>query len=391
MVCEDSSSVDRVCVSVDPLPMVPTAEKPPDEDKKPRTILFIKCCLGLVIFSSINNVVLEQVTSLQTSHLSEWTLTFILSVMYAILARLAATCRESQATTSAAVPTKYFILIALSAFISTVTSMVALRYVCFITRIIGKSCKSIPIMVMGLLFGKRYPASKYISVVGLSAGVAIFLTSSYNRDDHTSPQKTQIVWGSLLLLISLVFDGITGALEDKYIALYQIPSLELMYQLNRFKAVFALLGMVWTRQWTALGSIQDQAFLLVLLSFTGALAQMCIFEIIQHFGALTLSIVGTCRKVLSICLSIVVFGHMMQKSQVAGVVLVLVSLSWSTFWSWRKKKTIRDHDHVELLSAAVPPVEIIEKEKQQFSKDQLVHLQRVEEWHVAQVVVTTAA
>lgn len=43
---------------------------------------------------------------------------------------------------------------------STFTSVRSLRYVIFPVQVLAKSCKPIPVMIMGALMGKKYPIKK---------------------------------------------------------------------------------------------------------------------------------------------------------------------------------------------------------------------------------------
>ncbi|KAJ8535349.1 hypothetical protein ON010_g13387 [Phytophthora cinnamomi] len=69
---------------------------------------------------------------------------------------------------------------------------------------------------------------------------------------------------------------------------------------------------------------------LMMLSLTGAFGQAFIFFTISKFGALTTAIIGTCRKVLSIVLSVFLFGHVLSMEQTVGLGLsfVGIGLNW---------------------------------------------------------------
>merc|ERR1740128_152145 len=57
-----------------------------------------------------------------------------------------------------------------------VTSNKALSWVNYPTQVVGKSCKPIPVMVLGVLVGrKRYPLLKYLFILMIVAGVAMFM------------------------------------------------------------------------------------------------------------------------------------------------------------------------------------------------------------------------
>ena len=50
----------------------------------------------------------------------------------------------------------------------------ALRFVSFPTQVLGKSCKMIPVMIGGVVAGRKYPASQYAQVAVVTAGVVAF-------------------------------------------------------------------------------------------------------------------------------------------------------------------------------------------------------------------------
>lgn len=308
------------------------------EDPKKRAWLLAYCFLGIMVSFTLNGLVLEKITTHRV--LGEMSLTFVFCLFYAVVALgLRAANKEKPST----MPQSMLAIVGVLAFGSTISSMVALRYVTFITRILGKSCKSIPVMLVGVLLGKRFAFKKYVSVVVLSIGVAIFLVGTAHEKQHRAVQHNEehdhvhehertpnMFLGISLLLVSLIFDGATGALEDKYMEKYHIGAFDLMYVVNIYKCVFSAVGMV------VMGEVPE--FLeyvvpslpnLVLLSLTGAMGQAFIFYTISKFGALTTSIIGTCRKVLSIVLSVIMFGHVLSGEQTIGLALSFVGIGFN--------------------------------------------------------------
>jgi UDP-galactose transporter B1 len=333
------------------------------EDTKKRAWLLAYCFLGIMVSFTLNGLVLEKITTHRV--LGEMSLTFVFCLFYAVVALgLRAANKEKPST----MPQSMLAIVGVLAFGSTISSMVALRYVTFITRILGKSCKSIPVMLVGVLLGKTFAFKKYLSVMVLSIGVAIFLVGTAHEKQHRAVQHNEehdhmhehertpnMFLGISLLLVSLLFDGATGALEDKYMEKYHIGAFDLMYVVNIYKCVFSAVGMV------VMGEVPE--FLeyvvpslpnLVLLSLTGAMGQAFIFYTISKFGALTTSIIGTCRKVLSIVLSVIMFGHILSFEQTIGLALsfVGIGLNWvrinTNCLSFGKKKNQAAQAELEL-------------------------------------------
>lgn len=97
----------------------------------------------------------------------------------------------------------------------------SLQYVDYITFILAKSCKLLPVMFLHVtLYGKRYPFYKY-AVVGLvTAGVAIF-TLQQPAGKKKKGADGNSSFGLLLLGINLLFDGLTNAAQDSIYAKFR--------------------------------------------------------------------------------------------------------------------------------------------------------------------------
>ncbi|KAG2511655.1 hypothetical protein JM16_008183 [Phytophthora kernoviae] len=297
------------------------------QESKPTFWLLAYCCIGIMVSFTLNGIVLENVTTHRV--LGELSMTFVNCIFSSIVAVGLSRVRKEKPST---MPQSYLIIVGVLAFGSTISSMVALRYVTFITRILGKSCKSIPVMIMGVLLGKKYPFKKYVSVAVLCVGVAMFLLGTAHEKQHRAEhhesqdelpvqeRTPNMFLGFSLLIVSLIFDGATGALEDKFMESYHVGAFDLMYYVNIYKALFSVVGMVLNNEVPVfLEYILPALPPLMLLSLTGAMGQAFIFFTISKFGALTTAIIGTCRKVLSIVMSILLFGHVLSLEQTVGL------------------------------------------------------------------------
>jgi UDP-galactose transporter B1 len=96
----------------------------------------------------------------------------------------------------------------------------ALAHIDYITYILAKSCKLLPVMFLHItVFRKRYPLYKYLVVAAVTCGVAVFTLHSGSRKQHSSNSSSkshsgQTAWGMLLLGINLLFDGLTNSTQD---------------------------------------------------------------------------------------------------------------------------------------------------------------------------------
>merc|ERR1719195_1440220 len=109
----------------------------------------------------------------------------------------------------------FYACASLTYLLAMVTSNKALSWVNYPTQVIGKSCKPIPVMVLGVLVGrKRYPLLKYLFILMIVAGVAMFMYK--DKAAKASSDGGLVGVGELLLLVSLTCDGLTGAVQVEY-------------------------------------------------------------------------------------------------------------------------------------------------------------------------------
>ena len=103
---------------------------------------------------------------------------------------------------------------ALSYLTAMVSSNRALQHVSYPTQVIAKSCKPIPVMIIGVLYArKQYSLLKYFFVFLIVLGVGIFMYNPTKISNSPIIAQSTIFIGELLLLLSLTCDGFTGAFQ----------------------------------------------------------------------------------------------------------------------------------------------------------------------------------
>eukprot|EP00590_Aulacoseira_subarctica_P002910 CAMPEP_0172415288 /NCGR_PEP_ID=MMETSP1064-20121228/1733_1 /TAXON_ID=202472 /ORGANISM="Aulacoseira subarctica , Strain CCAP 1002/5" /LENGTH=457 /DNA_ID=CAMNT_0013152225 /DNA_START=38 /DNA_END=1411 /DNA_ORIENTATION=- len=301
------------------------------------TIWLVVCFLGIMASFVIYGLLLEYTTS-GGRHLHELSFLFVTSVVYTLTAAAGRYVRDETPTT---IPPARFALLGLTSMGSTFCSVRSLRYVIYPIQVLAKSCKPVPVMLMGALMGKKYSLKKYINVFFIVLGVGLFTgggkmssssSSSNNssatveKEDTTTSSHYQTM-GILLLFISLCFDGGTGAYEDKLMSVHQVGPFDLMYNIQLGKTILAgVCLLVLNQVHVFVEMCADMGFLLVALGLSGALGQVFIFVTISKFGALTCSIIGLARKVATLCASIYFYGHILNKTQVLGLIICIGSM-----------------------------------------------------------------
>ncbi|NXT38412.1 S35B1 protein, partial [Pelecanoides urinatrix] len=223
-----------------------------------------------------------------------------------------------------------------------VSSNSALQFVSYPTQVVlGKSCKPIPVMLLGVtLLRKKYPPAKYLCVLLIVAGVALFLykpKKGAGSDDHV------FGYGELLLLLSLTLDGLTGVSQDHMRGHYQTGSNHMMLNINLWSTLFLGAGILFTGElWEFLSFTErypSVIYNILLFGLTSALGQSFIFMTVVYFGPLTCSIITTTRKFFTILASVILFANPISTMQWVGTVLVFLGLGLDAKFGKGVKKT----------------------------------------------------
>lgn len=301
--------------------------KPPSEPQdSPGSIMLLFCFCGIMASFCAYGVLLEYATSAGRT-LHELSFLFVTSLLYTATALLGRTVRGESPNT--AIPPYEFGLLATTSMGSTFCSVRSLRYVIYPIQILAKSCKPIPVMLFGVIFGQRYPRRKYVNVALIVLGVAMFMGGGSGAKAKNADSS---VAGLALLFLSLCFDGGTGAYEDKLMTKTKISPFDLMFNIQLGKSIIAGACLIVFNQTGAfVEMVNEMGFLLVALGLTGAMGQVFIFVTISKFGALTTSIIGLARKVTTLCASIYIYGHSVGAVQGVGLV-TCVSAMTMNFW-----------------------------------------------------------
>lgn len=242
----------------------------------------------------------------------------------AILQRLSGT----RAQKNSASLSSYW-LAALAYLLAMVCSNKALQSVNYPTQVVGKSCKPIPVMLMGVAFaGRRYPLQKYAFVSLIVAGVAVFLYSAAGDPRPASGDNESV--GRLLLLASLLMDGVTATCQERIKSRFSTTSSGMMLRMNACSVVYSLGYLVLAGELQpVLGFLSRHPELLWQLgsfAVASALGQYFIYRLIVEFGPLPCSIVTTTRKFFTVLGSVFYFGNRLTFGQWQGAAAVFSGL-----------------------------------------------------------------
>lgn len=233
---------------------------------------------------------------------------------------------------------KCYIFAACSSCLASSLGYLSLRYINFPTMIIGKSCKLLPALLMNILiYRKRFPFIKYVTVLLVTLGVAGFMF--FEKKTTSSKQSTEAISnaqslvGVGLLLMNLFLDGVTNATQDFVFHKHNVKSQHMMFFMNSITCMllgfYLLLNPYGTELKDAISFIAKYPTCMwdvVLFSFCGAMGQNFIYYTLEKFGSLSLITVTVTRKLFTIVISLLYFNHNLVWKQWASVLLVFAAL-----------------------------------------------------------------
>lgn len=259
----------------------------------------------------------------------------------------------------------YYASTAVANALSMVSSNMALRWCTYPMQVIFKSAKPLSVMILGLMFCKKYTIQRYLFVVVIVTGVVVFkfyepkeakegkelkrimiddvVERDGDGDGHGEMSKTMAqILGTGLLCFSLTADGVLGAIQDKMRAVSRPTFRQLMFNMNLYVCGILLGALAVSLEFLHVVPFiirhPKVLFHLFTLGFADAVGNVFIFTMISCFGALACSVTGTVRKLFSVVFSIIFFGNPSTPWQWAGAALVFSGLLADAAFGKKKRK-----------------------------------------------------
>ena len=263
--------------------------------------------------------------------------------------------------------------------LSQYTSQWSLQFLDFIIKVVGKSCKSASMMIVNILYnlpGISFLFNKILNVknnktkseitindiikVSLTTGsVLLFNLSGKKGSDNDIKNNFNLPLGIGLLLFSLICDALLGIKEkiiindihnnDKFEGYEKVISWEYMRLFSIISLIFCTISILNGILFLDYGNVFKFIFSskellsnLILHSLLASLGQVIIFISLEKYGPLTLSMITSIRKVLSITLSIIVFGKSITFIQTISLLMAITVIFWEIFDKQKPNKGKKD-------------------------------------------------
>ena len=259
---------------------------------------------------------------------------------------------------------------------STFTSQLSLLYIDFIVKTIGKSCKSASIIFLYFLNSipfihnflqkllnnntgnnKNTKDKIYIKdiVKVIITTISVFLFNLNGEKSSKSGLRTNSTFGILVLATSLFFDGLLSLKEKMIQTNISNNSIYNGYEKIicwEYMKIFALCTFIFGISQVGFNitfgnyfEIIKQIIIckelmrdLIIYALFDALGQSILFMFLGLYGPLTLCIVTSVRKILSISISIIYFGKTISFNQSLSLILATSIIFWEVYDKGNKYK-----------------------------------------------------
>jgi adenosine 3'-phospho 5'-phosphosulfate transporter B2 len=211
----------------------------------------------------------------------------------------------------------------------------ALRYVSFPATTLFKSFKLAPVMLMGKVLGnKSYPAYDYLVALLIGIGITMFMTSTDDLSfghDYLGGEVSSAWTGVMLLCLYLFFDSFTSQFQSRMFQRHRdLSMVEMMFATSAYSTVLSFVTLVHTKElYPALKFVTSHSEIhlhFFLFSICSTIGQLGIYYCIKNFGAVLFTFIMTCRILLSIALSCVLYGHEVSATGFFGLMLVMAAV-----------------------------------------------------------------
>ncbi|KAG6461635.1 LOW QUALITY PROTEIN: solute carrier family 35 member B1 homolog [Manduca sexta] len=233
----------------------------------------------------------------------------------------------------------YYFSSALTYLLAMVCSVMALQWINYPTQVVGKAAKPIPVMLLGVLIGRKsYPLKKYLFVFLIVTGIVMFMYKDQSTKVTNESQGFGI--GELLLLLSLTMDGLTGAVQERIKSESSPSAYSMMLNTNWWGTIISAIGVMLSGElFKFISFVSMYPYIIVYLvafALMGATGQLFIFFMVSEFGPLPCSVVTTTRKFFTVLASVIIFGNVLASRQWVGAVLVFTGLFLDIMYSKSK-------------------------------------------------------
>jgi len=233
--------------------------------------------------------------------------------------------RRVKKETGHVAPLSQYTILTLCLLASSGFSNMSLDYINFPTKVVFRSCKLLPTMLISTIINRRiFSSIEYICAFVISGGLILFAAADWKLTPSFNPL------GIMLVLLSVVADAILPNAQER---LFNLKSsrLEVTLYTNFFTLIVMTITTTLSGDLPAVlkhaASNSQLACYLTVYTLIAYAAISTFMIIVKKYGGVTAVLLGTARKAMTIVLSFLIFPKEFSWMYVAGTACVLGGLT----------------------------------------------------------------
>lgn len=203
----------------------------------------------------------------------------------------------------------------------------SLKYLSYPLRVVFKSSKLVPTMVLSVVYlNKKYTQTQYTSMALLACGVVCFTLGDAKGKAVFDPK------GLVLIMVGSFMESMAANFEEKRLFnQFACGTTEVLLYSSMFGCVWS--GIADIAQGDFLPALRhsrdhpEASLLICTAGVAGYVSMTGILILIKQYGATMAEIVKSCRKVLTICISFLLYGKPWTTYHLVGGLLFTASIS----------------------------------------------------------------
>jgi len=229
-----------------------------------------------------------------------------------------------------------YMLVSVPTVVASICQFEALRYVSFTMQILGKSFKTVLLMLgLRVCMGTQYKILEWMVAAGVTSGVVFYMAAGPLGPEHGAGSP---LWGLGLLTSFIVLDGASSLVQDKLLSEYRNTKYNQLLHNNVTSAVLSLgIWLMWGKSQESLEFCKTHPAVYtdaLIMSASAIFAQWFIHVQVQDFGRLAFAATFNLRQIVSVLASYFVYRHAITGPQIAGLSIVFAVLAFQSFAGW---------------------------------------------------------
>jgi drug/metabolite transporter (DMT)-like permease len=214
---------------------------------------------------------------------------------------------------------------------SSALSNMSLNYINFPTKVVFRSCKLLPTMVIATVLHpnkKKFSMVEYICATIVCIGLICFGMAEF----QTRPTFHPV--GIVLVSLSVFADALLPNAQEKVFIQYQAPRSEVTFYTNLFTLMIMTLSTYASgdllqcfRFMSEHSTITIYIWIYTIISY---IAISCHMNVVQMYGGVAAVLVATGRKAMTLMVSFLLFPKEYTIYYPIGTILVLSGLTWAS-------------------------------------------------------------